>query len=58
MVCVPQCKSHLESDETIFADKKREVDHLNETIKDMVHFSVISHSTFLFYLHLFNINIS
>ena len=31
-----QCKSHLESDETIFADKKREVDQLNETIKDMV----------------------
>ncbi|GFS19591.1 kinesin-like protein KIF27 [Elysia marginata] len=30
-----ECKSHLESDETIFADKKREVDQLNETIKDM-----------------------
>ncbi|RUS90635.1 hypothetical protein EGW08_001632, partial [Elysia chlorotica] len=30
-----ECKSHLESDETIFADKKREVDHLNETIKTM-----------------------
>ncbi|GFO31121.1 kinesin-like protein kif27, partial [Plakobranchus ocellatus] len=30
-----ECKSHLESDETIFADKKREVDHLNETIRDM-----------------------
>ncbi|XP_059168452.1 kinesin-like protein KIF27 isoform X2 [Physella acuta] len=30
-----KCRSHLESDETIFADKTREVNQLNETIQDL-----------------------
>ncbi|XP_035825943.1 kinesin-like protein KIF27 isoform X2 [Aplysia californica] len=30
-----KCRSHLESDETIFADKTREVNSLNDTIKEM-----------------------
>ncbi|CAL1543407.1 unnamed protein product [Lymnaea stagnalis] len=30
-----KCRSHLESDETIFADKTREVNYLNETIQEM-----------------------